>query len=172
MKRDCKNGKDCPFSHDTKLRDKAEKNGPPKSRSASPKGRGDKVCRDFLLGRCKRGDKCAYVHKSDKPATPAIRMAATSPNQVRAKKTVKFSDVIHTKPYVIPVKEGVRWRKPKDPYQKQSKPRLCDMSRFSTTEHIENVEAHMAAARSSADLMYDLAQESLGWPRHDLGNPL
>ena len=54
VKRNCRNGKDCPFSQDTKLRDKAEKAGPPKSRSASPKGRGDKVCRNFQKGNCKR----------------------------------------------------------------------------------------------------------------------
>ena len=91
-------------SHDTKLRDKAEKNGPPKSKSASPKGRGDKVCPDFPKGNCKRGDKCPCVHRSDKPAARAIR--------VTPKKTVRFSGVRHTKPYVIPIKEGSRWRKP------------------------------------------------------------
>ena len=34
VKRDCRNGKNCPFAHDTKLREQAEKMGPPRSRSA------------------------------------------------------------------------------------------------------------------------------------------
>ena len=61
-----------------KLREQAEKNGPPRSRSASPKGRDDKACRDFQKGNCSRGDKCPYSHKADKPAAPAIKIAVSS----------------------------------------------------------------------------------------------
>ena len=105
VKRSCRNGKDCPFSQDTKLRDKAEKAGPPKSRSASPKGRGDKVCRDFQKGNCKRGDKCPYSHKSDKPAAPAIKIAVTSTASGTIKKNVSFFNAIQTKQFIVPVKE-------------------------------------------------------------------
>ena len=52
VKRDCSNRKNYPFAHDAKLREQAEKIGPPRSRNASPKGRGDKACRDFQKGNC------------------------------------------------------------------------------------------------------------------------
>ena len=130
VKGDCRNGKNWPFAHDTKLREQAEKMGPPRSRSASPKGRGDKACRDFQKGNCSRGDKCPYSHKVDKPAAPAIKIAVTSTTLPRQKKGVSFSTVFNTKSFVNLVKDGTRWRTPKDPYQRHRNPRLCDPSFF------------------------------------------
>ena len=95
VKRDCRNGKDCPFSHDTKLLDKAEKNAPPTSRSALPKGRGDKVCHDYQKGKCNRGEKCPCAHKNEKRAALAIKMAVTFASLPKIKKGVTISDVIH-----------------------------------------------------------------------------
>ena len=110
VKRDCQKGKECHFSDDTKLREKAEKNGPLKSSSASPKGQG--VPR-FPEGKLQEGGQVSLL------------------TQVR----VRFSDTTYIKPYVIEVREGTGWRKVKDPYQRHSNPRLCDEKIFLTNKH-------------------------------------
>ena len=143
VKRDCRNGKNCPFARDTKLREQAEKMGPPRSRSASPKGRGDRACRDFQKGNCSRGDKCPYSRKVDKPAAPAVKVAVTSATVPKQKKSVSFSTVINTKTFVIPVKSGTRWRTPKDPYQRHRNPKLCDPSFLESPDRIENINAQL-----------------------------
>ena len=165
MKRDCRNGKNCPFAQDTKLREQAEKMGPPRSRSASPKGRGDRACRDFQKGNCTRGDKCPYSHKADKPAAPAIKIAVTSITLPKKKKGVSFSGVIDTKTYVVPVKDGTRWRTPQDPYQRHRNPRLCDSSIFEDPDRVENVKAQTEAASAAGELLHEVASK----PGQDLG---
>ena len=136
--------------------EKVEKAGPPKSRSASPKGRGDKVCRDFQKGNCKRGDKCPYSHKAEKPAAPAIKVVVTSTVSATTKKSISFSNAIQTKQYRVPVKEK---RTAEDPYQRHSKPRLCDAGSFASTEHLESVKAHAETARSAGELLHEVASK-------------
>ena len=155
VKRDCKNGKDCPFSHDTKLREKAEKNGPPNSRSASPKGRGDKVCRDSPIPK----------GKLQKRRQVPLRA------QDRETGSVTFSNATHTKQCVILVKAGTRWRKVKDPYQRHSSPRLCDGKVCVTHEHKENVRAHSEATRQAGDLLHEVATKRRFKPKRAWAGP-
>ena len=139
------------------LREQAEKLGPPRSRSASPKGRGDKACRDFQKGNCSRGDKCPYSRKVDKPAAPAIKMAVTSTSLQKQKKSVSFSNAINTKTFVVPVRYGARWRTLKDPHQRHSNPRLCNTTFFEDPERVENVKVQTEAAIAAGELIHEVA---------------
>lgn len=92
MKKACKKGKDCEYSHDQKVfdKDKNKKGGKNKSRSQTPRSKSpanktqkiDEPCWNWAKGKCKYGDSCRRRHhdpllyntapSTEAPATPAL----------------------------------------------------------------------------------------------------
>ena len=87
----------------------------------------------------------------------AIKIAVSSTTSPKQKKSVSFSTVINTKTFMVPVRDGTRWRTPKDPYQRHSNPRSCDPSFFEDPERVENVKAQTEAAIAAGELMREVA---------------
>eukprot|EP00435_Cladocopium_sp_Y103_P009981 s2232_g2.t1 len=88
-KKNCKKGKDCPYSHSQKVYDakkKDKKDGSrsnSSSRSRKPRGRsespapldksGNRTCLLFAKGKCTYGDKCKFSHEPAAPAKPKAK---------------------------------------------------------------------------------------------------
>ena len=148
VKRDCKNGKECPFSRHAKLRDKTENNGPPRSRAhlrrAEERRRAAISKREIV-----REGTSARIHIS-RIGRPKV--AASSTSSPSPKKSARFFYVTHTKQYVVEVREGTKWRSVEDPYQRHSNPRLREEKTFLS----ENVRGPTEAAKTAGDLLFEV----------------
>lgn len=62
LKGNCRNGKNCKFSHDVDVNMKPNIPNTPNNQNFQNNQHGSHDCIHFLKGNCTRGDKCAYFH--------------------------------------------------------------------------------------------------------------
>ena len=117
MKKSCKKGKDCEYSHDQKVFDKNKKGGGNRSRNQSPRSKSPankpkkiiEPCWNWAKGKCKYGDSWRRRHdlhlyntvpNTDVPATPALVGCFDSDDEISVtfnaasttkRKTVRFN---------------------------------------------------------------------------------
>ena len=94
----CKLGKKCPYSHDPRAHSeprnprkpsRPKTKSPPKNKTKLTKEEMAKIpCTFFKAGKCKRGDKCYYMHESTAAAAakPKAKPRSDSPNPKKKNK--------------------------------------------------------------------------------------